>query len=543
MSNELIENSQAKVQRVFGDLESMSIATTSQVLHQNKSTWPFVTIPDFEDRAAKLRSTSKALVVAFNPLVGNEDRQVWEQYTVQNQDWLQQEYGGFTQPEAINGNIWGYADKKQRHLEQGTCSARRRLSSDEKVKEVEPEGIGPFVPVWHLSPLPPANDTSIINYNMFDRPVMKKAADLINFTRKPVILDVCTQTLWFGSTMPHEEGELQTVVVAPVFADFTDDSPVVGYYIAVFLWKDFFEHILHPKLSEMLFVLSNTCDEVFTHIVTGVNVTLVSETDAHNPKFNMMGVSSTFADFSNSKQLLEEGLGKHCVYTIDVYPTESMENDYLTRTPIWYMLAVLVTFALTSIIFILYDCFVRQQEQRIVKAGEKHEQLVSSLFPEDVRNEVLQIAEQQKQDRLSGQDGVSLLSTAKSDEEAMNASINVFGSKPIANVYQHTTVFFADIAGFTAWSSTRDATAVFTLLEGVYHAFDFLAATHSIFKVETIGDCYVAVSGLPNKDPMHAVNMAKFAKECLGKFQHVISVFKFVLGENTGMSTEISCLC
>jgi len=55
---------------------------------------------------------------------------------------------------------------------------------------------------------------------------------------------------------------------------------------------------------------------------------------------------------------------------------------------------------------------------------------------------------------------------------------------------------FADLAGFSAWSSTREPTQVFTLLETIYHAFDGIAQRRRGFKVETMGDCYVAVAGL-----------------------------------------------
>jgi class 3 adenylate cyclase len=54
---------------------------------------------------------------------------------------------------------------------------------------------------------------------------------------------------------------------------------------------------------------------------------------------------------------------------------------------------------------------------------------------------------------------------------------------------------FADIAGFTAWSSVRDPKQVFTLLETLYGAFDAIAQKRGVFKVETIGDSYVAVLG------------------------------------------------
>ena len=57
--------------------------------------------------------------------------------------------------------------------------------------------------------------------------------------------------------------------------------------------------------------------------------------------------------------------------------------------------------------------------------------------------------------------------------------------------------FVSDIAGFTAWSSIREPSQVFTLLEAVYNAFDKIAKRLNVFKVETIGDCYVA-AGMPS---------------------------------------------
>ena len=44
--------------------------------------------------------------------------------------------------------------------------------------------------------------------------------------------------------------------------------------------------------------------------------------------------------------------------------------------------------------------------------------------------------------------------------------------------------------GFTAWSSVREPSQVFVLLEAVYDSFDKIAKRRGIFKVETIGDCY-----------------------------------------------------
>jgi len=53
------------------------------------------------------------------------------------------------------------------------------------------------------------------------------------------------------------------------------------------------------------------------------------------------------------------------------------------------------------------------------------------------------------------------------------------------------------LVGFTAWSSKREPTQVFELLEALYGAFDEVAKRRGVFKIETVGDCYVA--GKPHK--------------------------------------------
>jgi class 3 adenylate cyclase len=69
--------------------------------------------------------------------------------------------------------------------------------------------------------------------------------------------------------------------------------------------------------------------------------------------------------------------------------------------------------------------------------------------------------------------------------------------------------------GFTAWSSEREPAQVFVLLETIYRAMDKAAKRMNVFKVETIGDCYVAATGLPEPQEDHAERMAKFARKCL----------------------------
>jgi class 3 adenylate cyclase len=106
-------------------------------------------------------------------------------------------------------------------------------------------------------------------------------------------------------------------------------------------------------------------------------------------------------------------------------------------------------------------------------------------------------------------------------------------TEPIADFFPNVTVVFADISGFTAWSSEREPSQVFQLLETVYQAFDKIAAEFGVFKIETIGDCYVAVAGLPLFQPDHAIRIVKFAYECVIHMHQLTHELEATLGPST----------
>jgi class 3 adenylate cyclase len=106
-------------------------------------------------------------------------------------------------------------------------------------------------------------------------------------------------------------------------------------------------------------------------------------------------------------------------------------------------------------------------------------------------------------------------------------------SDPIADSFENTTVLFADIVGFTQWSSGREPTHVFRLLENICGAFDKAAKKRKVFKIQTIGDCYVAVTGLPMPQDDHAVIVARFANECMTQMNLVTHQLAATLGPET----------
>jgi len=77
--------------------------------------------------------------------------------------------------------------------------------------------------------------------------------------------------------------------------------------------------------------------------------------------------------------------------------------------------------------------------------------------------------------------------------------------------FDHVSVLFADIVGFTALSQRTTPEALVGMLDELFSAFDRLAEKHGLEKIKTIGDCYMVVSGIPEPRADHAAAMARFA--------------------------------
>lgn len=77
--------------------------------------------------------------------------------------------------------------------------------------------------------------------------------------------------------------------------------------------------------------------------------------------------------------------------------------------------------------------------------------------------------------------------------------------------YDQCTLYFSDVVGFTNISSVLQADEVMHMLNDLYTRLDAVAQEHDMFKVETIGDAYMACSNLHVTQADHAARAARFA--------------------------------
>jgi len=85
------------------------------------------------------------------------------------------------------------------------------------------------------------------------------------------------------------------------------------------------------------------------------------------------------------------------------------------------------------------------------------------------------------------------------------------GHKVEPEEYECVTIFFSDIVGFTDISTTLQPQEVMHMLDRLYTKIDLVCRDYQLFKVETIGDAYMCVGGIPNGQEDQTVRVALFA--------------------------------
>ena len=103
--------------------------------------------------------------------------------------------------------------------------------------------------------------------------------------------------------------------------------------------------------------------------------------------------------------------------------------------------------------------------------------------------------------------------------------------------FEDVTILFSDFVGFTHATENLAAEDLVNLLHSYFTAFDRICGKYGLEKLKTIGDSYMLVGGLPERNPSHPVDAVMAAFEMVRVIEEMSSPdapWKVRIGIHTG---------
>jgi guanylate cyclase len=191
------------------------------------------------------------------------------------------------------------------------------------------------------------------------------------------------------------------------------------------------------------------------------------------------------------------GFGALLLVSLLVQP-EMVINNNLSPTVVgvFFLLNLL---AVSFVVFIVLNYFVGQRDRiqgQLEVEQEKSENLLLNVLPQRVADDLKEKGETK------------------------------------AEAHESVTVLFADSVGFTVFADSVSPDEMLGVLSEVFTGFDEIVNRHGVEKIRTIGDAYMAASGVPVGRQDHADAMAKVALEMIAQVEGIDLDFR--IGINSG---------
>ena len=158
-AHQVIDNFHDGVERNLGAAASLSTAFTSFAMETDQK-FPFVTLPDFEQRGSHFRSQSGSHVLHYLPLVTDENRAEWEDYANNTRGHIDTAFERDSYARSKQDTLFGLDGTNDRALQEdpernmtilddGT-EYHAKIWSNGAMAPLgdDPEGSGPYFPTW-----------------------------------------------------------------------------------------------------------------------------------------------------------------------------------------------------------------------------------------------------------------------------------------------------------------------------------------------------------------------------------------------------------
>lgn len=502
-------------------LDSLSTSFTSYAL-ATQAEWPFVTVQDSASHFEPFLSLTNAASLKILPIVGSRERLQWERYARAQQGWIDRDLE--IQQERVSDMQDNSTRRRSLRTDAATVTKAFASNYTERSLQTNAETIqeqdrseaeisrfiktyvgvdispGPFIVSWQYAPVIPnrwfvnfnvslfgissqmqaafcnANDfhltlpNSLVSQQLaadgFEEEAQvlikdKKAVISPTFAFEPGLDFQSTRDFVFtsqllqasGQKIVYAAGEPINYIHYPVFDHHEGhNQTTVAILSATVHWKTYFVNMLPEDVHGLHAVVENSNGQMFTYEIHGDDAVFLGMEDLHEAEFDeyvmLANYSSFVTDSHQSQHLHYTGRpvdDEYISYRIRVYPSALFRQSYVTNKPLLYSLLMGLVFVATAVFFFVYDRLVERRQRIVLSEAVKSANVISELFPENVRARLMEEAGKQEDARTMANAGQKM---------------EVTPSKPIADFFPETTILFADIVGFTAWSSVREPSQV-----------------------------------------------------------------------------------
>ena len=478
---------------------AMSFSAMYTSRYGPENSWPNVTMPNFQQQAKGQLKIADGIALSYNPIITNETRKEWEAYAANSAHLLGEK------------NLLENSCKKCRIVKDGIFRKVNKFVVNDTGVSAESRYPYHMVPVWQIYPT--KQNWKAVMFNLHSEINRQRALDDMLEHEVPTITGLL-------KLVQHTKMDPSSILFYPVFNHFQESGffkKVEGSISIVFTWADILQSVLPAYIKGLIVVLENSVTDeldrqLFTYSVSGKEVTLLGEGDMHDASFDMFK-HEVLANVAQGMEGLDD-VDHLITYKLTIYPSKVFQSQYLTSRPLTLTLAIVLIFVVTSTVFLLYDYLVNHRQNAITEFAQRSGRIVNSMFPSGFRERLFTSTE------LLGRQSICDVSPKQNDGDS--TSIGTRSSKrpttyyikqflggnlqkaqpgndkndvqsyiqntpPIANLFHNTTILFADMVSFTAWSSNHSPEDVFYLLETLFLEFDKVAKRKGVFKLGTIG--------------------------------------------------------
>ena len=387
--------------------------------------------------AANARVQAGGVVIVYYNLVTDETRDGWEAYANISRHWIGPAFQAEMKAKAEQDARFGIGPRgeaqeantgdNERYLQEAQQQQQQQPGSPgganqpppysysiKSPKGPEPEGAGPYVVAWQMSPVLPV--APIVNMNLLRRPETRVSMMAAMKSQKMVLglasdlngqavgnissNDLHSKFLSLGQYRHQSveyQGDPHTSIIYPVFDSFGPNRTIGGLLNIPVLWRFAFSDLLPENAIGITIVVRNSNNQTFTYRVDGPTVTYMGLGDLHDETYDSMVVTEDVTEQIQAMSSpqnqpydapgLDDAFNR---YSIDVYPSNDTEDEYVSSQPAIFAVVVATIFAFTSLVFIAYDLLVARRQDIVLKKAVQSAAVVSSLYPKQVRDRLFE---------------------------------------------------------------------------------------------------------------------------------------------------------